>query len=116
MKFRNICLGVLAFCASVYADPSQLVETKVFQDAGTQIQNEQFMLVKKVGVKGDEIKKHNHPGYSILLTMVRGDITVMIGDQTFDLKSGQVLSFDGENFISAKYNKKSEFYFTLIKK
>ncbi|WP_051420496.1 cupin domain-containing protein [Helicobacter pametensis] len=90
--------------------------TKVIHENGMQIKNEQFMLVKKSGAQGEAIQRHNHPGYSILFTVVSGHVIATLNDQEdFDLKPGEVLSFDGENFISAKFAQDSQVFITLIK-
>lgn len=91
--------------------------TKIIEEEGMQIKNDQFMLVKKTGLKGEEIQKHNHLGFSVLFTVVSGLVSATLNDQEhYQLMPGQVLSFDGGNFISAHFKEDSQVFITLIKK
>lgn len=91
--------------------------TRIIEEEGMQIKNDQFMLVKKTGLEGEEIQKHNHPGYSVLFTVVSGFVNATLNDEeNYQLIPGQVLSFDGSNFISAQFKADSQVFITLIKK
>lgn len=93
---------------------------KIYEDLGFLIQNEKYQLVKKTGVAGDIIGKHNHPSANVLFTVVKGKVEANIDDQekveTFILQPGKVLSFDGNNYIDAKFLEDSEVFITLIEK
>ncbi len=94
-----------------------MVETKVYEKLGSLISEEKYMLVKKAGVKGDTIPKHNHPTSNILFTVVKGKLAVTINeDENFEVYPGKVLSFDGDNYISATMLEDSEIFITLINK
>lgn len=90
---------------------------KLIQEDGMQINNERFKLVKKSGAQGEEIPKHNHPKHSILFTVVSGHVEVTLNETDhYNLQAGQLLSFDGEDFISAKFIQNSQVFITLIAK
>ncbi len=84
---------------------------------GVVVQGENFVVVKKEGVKGDNIPKHNHPEANILFTIVKGHIKVTLNDdEVIDLIPGKLLNFDGNNYISAELLEDSQAFVTLILK
>lgn len=84
---------------------------------GKVFNEKEFTLVKKVLASGETIEKHNHPGFTVLVTIVKGEIKVILNDdEDRDFEPGKVLKFDGENYISIEAVKSSEFFVTLIKK
>lgn len=89
---------------------------KVIEELGLAINNNHFKLIKKEGNKDDLIAKHNHPGFDILFTVVKGKVQVTINEiEMFILVPGQVLSFDGKDSIFAKLLDESSIFITLIK-
>lgn len=85
--------------------------------AGQVFKEKEFTLVKKVLASGETIDKHNHPGFTVLVTIVKGDIKILLNDdEDREFQPGKVLKFDGENYIAIEALKPSEFFVTLIKK
>ncbi|WP_019107373.1 hypothetical protein [Peptoniphilus senegalensis] len=84
---------------------------------GKVFNEKEFALVKKVLASGETIDKHNHPGFTVLITIVKGHIKVILNaDEDREFEPGKVLKFDGENFVEIEALEKSEFFVTLIKK
>lgn len=84
---------------------------------GKVFNEKEFILVKKVLAPGEIIEKHKHPGFTVLVTIVKGEIKVLLNDEEDrEFEPGKVLKFDGENYISIYAVKASEFFVTLIKK
>lgn len=84
---------------------------------GKVFNEKEFTLVKKVLAPGEFIEKHKHPGFTVLVTIVKGEIKVLLNDEEDrEFEPGKVLKFDGENYISIEAVKASEFFVTLIKK
>ncbi|MGL4662959.1 MAG: cupin domain-containing protein [Culicoidibacterales bacterium] len=88
----------------------------VYNTAGANTINENVKLVMKVGGAGDVIQNHNHPGYDILFTVVKGNVEVVLNNEEKHLLvPGRILHFNGENTISATFLEASEVFVTLIK-
>lgn len=86
-------------------------------EEGLVIDTKEFKVVKKVGKKGDEIVKHNHPEANVLFTVVKGKAKVYLNDvEEHILESGKILNFDGDNFIQVTLEEDSEIFVTLINK
>lgn len=84
---------------------------------GVVLQKENYTIIKKVGDAGSSIPKHNHPEANVVFTVVKGVIEVTMNeDEVYELTPGKVLSFDGDNYISAKLIENSEAFVTLILK
>ena len=74
---------------------------------------DKFNVVKKAGVKGDLITKHNHAEAYIILTVVKGAVRVFLNDEeAHDLIPGDILYFDGDNYINAEFLEDGEFFVT----
>lgn len=90
---------------------------EVKNQAGLAVKTEKYAVVKKEGLAGSIIEKHNHPEAFILFTVVKGNIEVTLNDnEVYNLLPGQILHFDGDNYISAKLLQDSEAFVTLINK
>ena len=84
---------------------------------GKVFKEKEFTLVKKVLASGEFIENHNHPGFTVLVTIVKGEIKVLLNEEEDrEFEPGKVLKFGGDNFISIEAIKDSEFFVTLIKK
>ena len=84
---------------------------------GKVFNEKEFTLVKKVLESGEIIENHNHPGFTVLVTIVKGEIKVILNDtEDREFKPGKVLKFDGDNYVPIEAAKASEFFVTLIKK
>lgn len=89
----------------------------IFEEAGILKKHDRFKLVKKVGKKGDLITKHNHPEALVLFTVVKGRVQVHLNDNEIHIvEPGEVLHFDGDNFINAEFLTDGEVFVTLINK
>lgn len=87
------------------------------ETAGLQTSEERFKLVKKVGVTGDLIQKHNHPEAFVLFTVVKGKVKVFLNDtEEHIVTPGKLLNFDGDNYINAEFLEDSEVFVTLVNK
>ena len=76
---------------------------KVKNAAGLVFAKDKFNVVKKAGVKGDLIPKNNHTEAYIIFTVVKGAVRVFLNDEEIhDLKPGDILYFDGDNYILYK--------------
>ena len=84
---------------------------------GLVFDKDKFNVVKKAGVKGDLITKHNHAEAYIILTVVKGAVRVFLNDEeAHDLIPGDILYFDGDNYINAEFLTDGEVFVTLITK
>lgn len=89
----------------------------IFEEAGLLKTHDRFKLVKKVGVKGDLIPKHNHPEALVVFTVVKGEVKVFLNDDEIHVvEPGKVLHFDGDNYINAEFLQDGEVFVTLIHK
>ena len=85
--------------------------------AGLVFAKDKFNVVKKAGVKGDLIPKHNHAEAYIIFTVVKGAVRAFLNDEEIhDLTPGDILYFDGDNYINVEFVEDGEFFVTLINK
>lgn len=90
---------------------------EVNRNVGLLLDKPDFKVVKKQGLKGDIIQKHNHPEANVTFTLVYGKIKVFINDnEEHILSAGDVLSFDGNNYINAELLEESVAIVHLINK
>ena len=87
----------------------------VKNEIGLMFSKDNFMLVKKALKKGEKVEKHNHENEEIIFTVLKGKVEVFLKENHI-LVPGEILQFDGINFISAVAMEDSEFSVTLIKK
>ena len=86
-------------------------------DKGLLFDGDNFKVVKQVGRAGEQIDTHDHVGYTVIVTPVKGEIEATLnGDEQHKLTPGTVLRFDGANTITPKFLSDGEFTVTLIKK
>lgn len=89
----------------------------VKSEIGVVLKEKNFTVVKKEGKAGDKIKKHNHPEANVTFTVVKGAVKVFINEtEEYELTPGQILHFDGDNYINAEFLKDSQAFVTLILK
>ena len=74
-----------------------------------------FKLVKKVLKKDEKIAKHNHENEEIIFTVLKGKMEINEIEKHI-LVPGDILHFDGVNFINGAALEDSEVSVTLIKK
>lgn len=81
---------------------------KVYDDNG-------MMVVHKAVPAGGNIPAHNHPGFVIFFTPVKGEFHVTLSGEKHELVPGKVLNFNGEETISATCDVDSEVFIYLRK-
>lgn len=111
MKTPKYLTALLLAAAAASASAAEIAsgEGKVF-DAPD------YVVVRKKLAAGSEMKRHNHSGHDVLLTMSKGRVVFELNDgEKHELKPGDVMRFDGSDFISGKAAETSEFVVTLIK-
>lgn len=90
---------------------------KVLQTNDKMFSDDRLTLVYKHLVKGEDIPSHNHENCNIFFNLIRGCVEVYLdGQEKYLLKDGDVLTFDGEHYISAKASEDSDIYVYLIRK
>lgn len=76
-----------------------------------------FKLVKKVLKKDEKIAKHNHENEEIIFTVLKGKMEIFLNEiEKHILVPGDILHFDGVNFINGAALEDFEVSVTLIKK
>ena len=76
-----------------------------------------FKVVKKVINLGEKIPSHNHENEEIIFSVLKGKMEMFLnGEEKHILVPGDILHFDGKNFISGNALEDSEINITLILK
>lgn len=89
----------------------------VNQELGLLFQGPNYVIVKKGGTAGEQVEKHNHPEANVIFTVVKGKVQVFLNEtEEHVLVPGQVLEFNGDNYIQATLVEDSEFVVNLIHK
>ena len=82
---------------------------------GKIMQTEQFTVVKKALKKGEQLKRHNHEGDSVIFPVLSGKMNVVLNDnEKHEINVGQVLNFDGKYFIQGEAAEDSVIMVTLV--
>lgn len=85
--------------------------------AGLLFKGNNFKVVKKVINLGEQIPSHNHENEEIIFSVLKGKMEMFLnGDEKHILVPGDILHFDGKNFISGNALEDSEINITLILK
>lgn len=85
--------------------------------AGLLFKGNNFKVVKKVINLGEKIPSHNHENEEIIFSVLKGKMEMFLnGEEKHILVPGDVLHFDGKNFISGNALEDSEINITLILK
>lgn len=85
--------------------------------AGLLFKGNNFKVVKKVINLGEKIPSHNHENEEIIFSVLKGKMEMFLnGEEKHILVPGDILHFDGENFISGNALEDSEINITLILK
>ena len=85
--------------------------------AGLLFKGNNFKVVKKVINLGEKIPSHNHENEEIIFSGLKGKMEMFLnGEEKHILVPGDVLHFDGKNFISGNALEYSEINITLILK
>ena len=85
--------------------------------AGLLFKGNKFKVVKKVINSGEKIPSHNHENEEIIFSILKGKMEMFLnGEEKHILVPGDILHFDGKNFISGNALEDSEINITLILK
>ena len=85
--------------------------------AGLLFKGNNFKVVKKVINLGEKIPSHNHENEEIIFSVLKGKMEMFLnGEEKHILVPGDILQFDGKNFISGNALEDSEINITLILK
>ena len=75
--------------------------------AGLLFKGNNFKVVKKVINLGEQIPSHNHEDEEIIFSVLKGKMEMFLnGEEKHILVPGDILHFDGKNFICNDFNKK----------
>ena len=89
----------------------------VKNEAGLLFTGENFKLVKKILKKDEKIAKHNHENEEIIFIVLKGKMQMFLNEtEKHVLVPGDILHFDGRNFINGSALEDSEVSVTLVKK
>ena len=89
----------------------------VKNEAGLLFNKGNFKLVKKILKKDEKIAKHNHEDEEIIFTVLKGKMEMYLNEtEKHVLVPGDILHFDGRNFINGSALEDSEVSVTLVKK
>lgn len=85
--------------------------------AGLLFKGNNFKVVKKVINLEEKIPSHNHENEEIIFSVLKGKMEMFLnGEEKHILVPGDILHFDGKNFISGNALEDSEINITLILK
>ena len=85
--------------------------------AGLLFKGNNLKVVKKVINLGEKIPSHNHENEEIIFSVLKGKMEMFLnGEEKHILVPGDILHFDGKNFISGNALEDSEINITLILK
>ena len=89
----------------------------VKNEGGMLFSGNNFKVVKKVLKSGEAIPSHNHENEEIIFSVLKGKMEMFLnGEEKHILVPGDILHFDGKNFISGNALEDSEINITLILK
>lgn len=75
-----------------------------------------YKLVRREGKAGDLIERHNHPEAEVIVTVVKGRVKAAVAEKEHDLVPGEILTFDGNDYINAEFIEDGLFFVTLVLK
>ena len=89
----------------------------VKNEGGMLFSGNNFKVVKKILKSGEAIPSHNHENEEIIFSVLKGKMEMFLnGEEKHILVPGDILHFDGKNFISGNALEDSEINITLILK
>lgn len=90
---------------------------EVYNNIGLVLDKANFKVVKKQGKAGDTIPKHNHPEANVTFTVISGKVKAYINEvEEHILNAGDILSFNGDNYINAEFVEAGEAVVHLVNK
>jgi hypothetical protein len=89
----------------------------VKNEAGMLFSGNNFKVVKKILKTGELIPSHNHEEEEIVFSVLKGKMEMFLNDtEKHVLVPGDILNFNGVNFIKGTALEDSEINVTLVKK
>ncbi|MDO5089094.1 MAG: cupin domain-containing protein [Leptotrichiaceae bacterium] len=89
----------------------------VKNEQGMLFSGNNFKVVKKILKEGEAIPSHNHEKEKIVFSVLKGKMEIFLNDtEKHILVPGDILQFDGVNFIKGNALEASEINITLVKK
>ena len=86
-------------------------------EAGLIFSGNNFKVVKKILKAGELIPSHNHAEDDIIFSVLKGKMEIFLNDtEKYALVPGDILNFDGANFVKGSALEDTEFNVTLVKK
>ena len=109
---KALLLGALALGLGAMA---QAAVGNLQSGFGKIIQEQNVTVVKKALKKGEALKRHNHAGDTVIFTLLQGKMKVQLNDsEAYDVAVGDVLAFDGENYIQGEAQEDSVIFVNLV--
>ena len=111
---KNIKNQLFAALISLFAAAAPAAETA--QGTGKVFEGENYTVICETLPKGKEIPRHNHPGYTLLVTQTKGSSVFLFdGGKRQELRPGSVLKADGSEYVAIKITDDSELVIVLVK-
>lgn len=83
-------------------------EGKIFTD-------QYATVVRKTFSPDHPMKRHNHPGAQIILTVIKGQANIVLDEtEKHTLHSGDILIFNGDHYISSEFPEETLITVTLV--
>lgn len=90
---------------------------EVKNEGGVIFSGDNFKVVKKIISAGEKIPSHNHENEIIIFSVLKGKMEMFLNEtEKHELVPGDILKFDGVNFINGNAIENSEINITLVKK
>ncbi|WP_386693022.1 MULTISPECIES: cupin domain-containing protein [unclassified Lonepinella] len=89
---------------------------KVLTEKGRVFVNQSGTVVHGFFKAGDKMKRHNHDGYELFFTVLKGKANIVLDDkENHPINAGEILYFNGKHFINADFPEETEVLISLIK-
>lgn len=95
---------------------AQDMPPSVLEGKGMVFEHDGARVVRASFSPEQPMKRHNHPGEIIILTVLKGKGHIHVDNKKFDVKEGDVLAFDGEDFVEGEFDEPTEALVTLVAK
>ncbi|SUO93195.1 hypothetical protein [Suttonella ornithocola] len=115
MKKMTVFLAALLLSASTYASLGEQLEGE-----GKIYQNPSITIVRKTFSPDKGMKRHHHPNSQVVLTVINGKAVFTLDNddgknrEEHTLTAGEVLTFNGENYITGKFEEPTMVVVTLV--
>lgn len=91
------------------------LEPQVLQGQGLILDYHGVDVVRKTFSPEEPMKRHNHTGSTVVITIVEGKGILTVNQKDFPIATGDVFSFDGKDFIEGKFSMPTKVVVTLAK-